>query len=170
MSIKLNNTITFFLVFTCFSCHHAIIHNDKMYPSIVSKIAFRIELNSAWDDIFGLPIQHNKLRHLDFCLFNNKDTSIYIDNGYISFSLNQDTLVFKYSDKSALFIDGKFLVPPTPKVIYKTLFDPMTFDAIITPLYYYEPVRYGKWIMKNEAGQQTKVYGVSFLPPRNKCE
>lgn len=129
----------------------------------------KIELGQEWNYIHGLPIVNpSEEKFIELCLMSNEEEHLEVAKGMGVFTLINDTLSFNYRSAD-LQISGQFFIPPVPSVDYRTLYDPITFEARITPIVYYKPFRVGKWMKYQESAQQSKTFNISFLPIITDC-
>jgi len=130
--------------------------------SNTKSIWVEIELNALEDQPFGIPIQSG-VQSLFFQITTGQEILEKVDKGqFLTFSLSGDTLSMQCSGEPYTG-SGNFILLPIPEMKYRAIFDPATFDPIISPFYYYSPARIGRWVLQTKNSTLDKKYKVKFI-------
>jgi len=151
-----------FFIMLCYSCKTP--NNSFLFGTNQEVRVFKIPLNESWSSNEGAPLKIVGLDAFYLPLREGKDHKAEEEGVTFTFTLEVDTIHFHYLDFTGLKMDGNFLVLPGPTVSYKILYNPMNFDAYITPEKYYEVRRNGAWV-KNQNGKVDSLNHVNILNP-----
>jgi hypothetical protein len=120
-----------------------------------------IDLNASVDNYTGIPIR-SKQNWVDFYSFVGDSSVFIIPNGSILFWHKSKDTLSMIAKKGNFTIYGDFLDTKERFTKYSAVTDPETFQTIVVPVYYYLPIRIGKWIFVKKNKVKIINYDNSF--------
>lgn len=116
-----------------------------------------IQLGTPSEDFVGIPLHTQDNGTLNFCV-REIDTIYQELNRYkLHFYNHLDTLSFTCA-RDSFYVKGKLLILKAPKMEYQKAFDAETYEATISTIRYYEPIRIGRWEFKNGSIQSVRYF------------